>query len=251
MPDGCHVVFDFETYDEELIEFTEVSDMTDPLGDKVNFDEDFAEDIPTLLAGGEIGIRESHGTFGWLLTKYELIRDSSGNCVAYVGVDVSMIGVEDYNRRFIIWNGLLSLLFLAILADIGYHFYSQMRKSREYEESEHRMKQQHILFEQTADALSGAIDAKAPYTNGHSHRADDGKVFGENYRDYMLVRLDGECWEGNPSCIVTDSNSRSSDFGGVSVKATAEITDGNKVIYAAITGDQVAITNIRIKKQTN
>ena len=114
--------------------------------------------------------------------------------------------------------------------------------------------------------------------------ADDGKVFGENYRDYMLVRLDGECWEGNPSCIVTDSNSRSSDFvswddwknrgktgfdctftferkdniitvytenGGVSVKATAEITDGNKVIYAAITGNQVAITNIRIKKQTN
>ena len=24
--------------------------------------------------------------------------------------------------------------------------------------------------------------------------ADDGKVFGENYHDYMLVRLDGECW---------------------------------------------------------
>ncbi|MBR5165178.1 MAG: hypothetical protein IKW87_06440 [Ruminococcus sp.] len=42
--------------------------------------------------------------------------------------------------------------------------------------------------------------------------ADDGKVFGENYHDYMLVRLDGECWEGAPGCTVTSDNSRNSDF---------------------------------------
>lgn len=112
--------------------------------------------------------------------------------------------------------------------------------------------------------------------------ADDGKVSGENYRDYMLMRLDGECWEGAPGCDVSSEHSRTADFvswdewkarckagfdctftferkdnvitvrtenGGVSIRATAEITDGTKMIYAAITGDQVAITNIRIKKQ--
>ena len=82
-------------------------------------------------------------------------------------------------------------------------------------------------------------------------------------------------------CTVTSSNSRSGDFvswdewkarskagfdctftferkdniitvhtenGGVIVKANAKITDGNEAVYAAITGDQVALTNIRIKK---
>ena len=112
--------------------------------------------------------------------------------------------------------------------------------------------------------------------------ADDGRVFGVNYRDYMLMRLDGECWEENPGCTVTAEHSRNGDFvswdewkarskagfdctfsferkdniitvrtenGGVSIQATAEINDGNEMIYAAVTGDQVAITNIRIKKQ--
>ena len=38
--------------------------------------------------------------------------------------------------------------------------------------------------------------------------------------------------------------------GGVVIRATAEITDGNETLYAAITGDQVAITNIRLSKPT-
>lgn len=112
--------------------------------------------------------------------------------------------------------------------------------------------------------------------------ADDGKVYGKNNRDYMLLRLDGECWEGSPDCTVTSTAGRTDDFvnwdewksrsktgydctfsferhgniitvytenGGVTVTATAEITDRDQPIFAAITGDQVAITNIRIKKQ--
>ncbi len=169
-PDGCTVIFDMETQDKNLAEYTEVEDPAASLGETEEFDEDFADYIPTLLKGGEIDTIESNGSFGWLLTKYQPVFDSSGSCVAYVGVDVSMIGVSEYNKSFIMWNGLISLLFLAILADIGYHFYSQMRKAHDYEESERRIKQQHDLFEQTADALSGAIDAKDPYTNGHSHR---------------------------------------------------------------------------------
>lgn len=113
--------------------------------------------------------------------------------------------------------------------------------------------------------------------------SDNGKVSGENYHDYMLMRLDGECWEGDPGCIVTSEHSRNDDFagwdewksrskagfdctftfeikdnkitvytenGGVIVRATAEITDGCKKLYAALTGDQVAITDIRVIKKT-
>ena len=114
-----------------------------------------------------------------------------------------------------------------------------------------------------------------PYINIFG--SDDGKVTGENYHDYMLMRLDGECWEGDPGCDVELSIIRNDDFAGwdawkkfnkegfdckvsferhdnsitvrtenmgIILKNTATITDGNKDIYISLTGDQCAITNI-------
>ena len=170
-PDGCHVVFDLETMEDELDQYDELPEVeTDVIGDIVEFDESFAEDIPTLLEGGQIAIKESNDSFGWLLTKYEPILDSKGSCTAYVGVDISMIGVTDYNRDFLKWIASISALFLAVLAVIGYNYYSRSRKADEYDESERRREEQSVLFEQTAEALAGAIDAKDKYTNGHSRR---------------------------------------------------------------------------------
>ena len=170
-PDGCHVVFDLETMADELDQYDELPEVeTDVIGDIVEFDESFEEYIPTLLEGGQIDIMESNDSFGWLLTKYEPILDSNGKCAAYVGVDISMIGVADYNRSFLRWIASISLLFLAVLAVIGYNYYSRSRKADEYEESERRRVEQRVLFEQTAEALARAIDAKDKYTNGHSRR---------------------------------------------------------------------------------
>ncbi len=107
----------------------------------------------------------------------------------------------------------------------------------------------------------------------------DGKVNGENYTDFMFMRLDGECWECDDGCDTTLSVQKSSDFdgwetwkkfnkegfdctvtfgrkgntvtmttenGGISVKITAKITAGADDLYAALTGDQCAVTNIHI-----
>ncbi len=109
--------------------------------------------------------------------------------------------------------------------------------------------------------------------------SDDGKVFGENYKDYMLMRLDGECWEGDPACDVTLSIIKNDTFEGwdawkdfnmagfdctvtvsvnknritvrtenfgIILKHTALILDDPEQVYIALTGDQSAITNIRI-----
>ena len=169
--DGCHVVFDLETTEKELEKYDELPEAsTDSIGNIIEFDESYYDDIPTLLAGGQIGIKESNDSFGWLLTKYEPIIDSTGKCVAYVGVDISMLGVNDYNRTFLKYIAAISALFLIVLIAGGYHYYKHAQKADELEESERRRVQQNVMFEQTADALAGAIDAKDKYTNGHSRR---------------------------------------------------------------------------------
>ena len=116
-----------------------------------------------------------------------------------------------------------------------------------------------------------------PYVNVFG--SDDGLVYGENYRDYMLMRLDGECWEGHDACEVSLNVNKNDEFSGwdawkafnkkgydvtltferddnkvtiitenngILLKNTATINDGTQMLYAALTGDQCAITNIRI-----
>ena len=110
--------------------------------------------------------------------------------------------------------------------------------------------------------------------------SDDGVVNGETYRDLAFMRYDCEFWECDPDChaelnvtktvafenwdvwkkhnrdgydttvtfrvednkitIITDSV-------GISVSNTVVLTDIDKTVYAAITGDQVAIASIHVK----
>lgn len=111
------------------------------------------------------------------------------------------------------------------------------------------------------------------------YSSKDGKVNGENYKEYALIRLDGENWdsdgaadnklivnrqddfegwdewkeinkkgydseavftrEGNTITVITDNL-------GIFIKNTTTINDSAKKIYIAISGDQCALTNIRI-----
>lgn len=102
----------------------------------------------------------------------------------------------------------------------------------------------------------------------------------ENARDFMLKRFDGECWEHDASYTAVTDVKQTEAFGnrdawmkynqegydtevrfavgdnkitvitenaGVSLRNTAVLSDMSQPIYAAITGDQVAVTNIRVK----
>ncbi|MBR4574330.1 MAG: HD-GYP domain-containing protein [Lachnospiraceae bacterium] len=110
------------------------------------------------------------------------------------------------------------------------------------------------------------------------YTSKDGKIGSAGYKEYALVRLDGENWESE-----TDSENRlvvnklnsfdgwdvwkkthkegldiSAEFVrsrcvitmhtenlGISIRNTTTIADGNEKVYVALTGDQVAITNIK------
>lgn len=108
--------------------------------------------------------------------------------------------------------------------------------------------------------------------------SDDGKVGGKNYRDLAFMRFDGEFWENDTACKAEIRVTKNENFkgwdawkqynregydaavtfmvdgnrvtiitenAGISIRSTAVISGGSKPVYAAVSGDQVAVTNIR------
>ncbi len=107
MEDGCHVVFDLDT--DEL-------EGSSP-GDIIGFDEAFEPYLPALLAGDTIEPIISDESYGWLLTVYTPVYDSTGECRCYAAVDISMNLLSAYSYSFI--AKLISLLlgfFILVLA---------------------------------------------------------------------------------------------------------------------------------------
>ena len=84
--DGCHAVFDLDAEGEP---------GSEP-GDLIPFDASYEKYIPDLLAGKEVPSLVSRDTYGYLLTIYTPIRDASGQCVCYIGIDYSMDLLTDY-----------------------------------------------------------------------------------------------------------------------------------------------------------
>ena len=91
MPDGVHVVFDIDT---------PTVPGVDP-GEVIEVEEAFRDDFAALLNGEEIAPVVADTDLGWLLMVYEPLRDSAGNTVCYVGVDISMDQVKLNERSFI------------------------------------------------------------------------------------------------------------------------------------------------------
>ena len=107
--------------------------------------------------------------------------------------------------------------------------------------------------------------------------SDDGRVQGGNYREYGLIRLDGEYWEGNGvknTAVVKKHDAFAGweawktahkqgidvavEFAhkgnritvttenlGIFIENTTAILDGPEKVYVALSGDQCALTNIR------
>jgi HD-GYP domain-containing protein (c-di-GMP phosphodiesterase class II) len=86
------VVFDLDTPDVKA----------DPVGSVVPFDESYSEYLDDLIAGKEVGAVESKDKYGWLLTAYEPIRDSSGKTVAYACADSSLAMISSYTEDYLL-----------------------------------------------------------------------------------------------------------------------------------------------------
>ena len=113
------------------------------------------------------------------------------------------------------------------------------------------------------------------------YTSDDATVNGPGYREFALIRFDGENWETDDSlenkmivsknaaftgwdvwkvmnrigfdCTVTFKRKGNvltvyTENGGISIKNITTLDQSVKNVYITLTGDQCAITNIRIKK---
>ena len=107
--DGCRVVFDLNTNDVRASE----------PGDMQPFDKSFSEYIPKLKRGEEIDPIETNDTYGWLITVYQPIFDEEGNCVCYVGCDVSMKDITIYVSNFILRVIMVFSSFFALILAFG------------------------------------------------------------------------------------------------------------------------------------
>ena len=164
--DGCHVVFDFDSIDEETGEIVEGT----PFGDLIEFDESWEVLIPTLLAGGEVETHETNDTYGWLLTKYEPVFDSNNKCVCYVGADLSMQGVRDYVVSYVVVISLIASVFLAGCIVLGMRIYVGARRADQMENLIEQQKRDKKLTREIIEAFAKVVDLKDKYTQGHSFR---------------------------------------------------------------------------------
>lgn len=108
------------------------------------------------------------------------------------------------------------------------------------------------------------------------YTADDGQVNGKNFRELTVVRLDGEGWEDDDAAenhvfvnkldSFTDWKERNkagqdaelmyhiekgkititTTYCGLSLRSVTTVTEDIPRIFTALTGDQCALTNIRI-----
>lgn len=111
--------------------------------------------------------------------------------------------------------------------------------------------------------------------------SDDGKYHGDGYQEYLLIRMDGECWSESELVQCSSYINKSMEFGdwsswkennkrgvdgtisisqngnslvittensGLTCVSQATLPDTANGLYAVLTGDQCAITNIRITR---
>ena len=109
LEDGCHVVFDPDTEDMPGEEH----------GTVIPFDESFLPYLPELLAGQPIDPIVSNDSYGWLLTVYKPIYNAAGQCVCYLGVDISMTDLLNGELSFFAKVISLFLAFALLIIAIG------------------------------------------------------------------------------------------------------------------------------------
>ena len=168
--DGFHIVYDLTTSDAELDQYMETEPSELDIGSVFPFENGMKDLVLKLLAGERVDVFETNDTYGWLLTVYEPLYGSDGSCKGYIGADISMIGINDYTNAFTMWVIAISLIFLAGVALVGVMVSVYARQAYESNVINEQKERDQKLLQEVIESYAQVVDAKDPYTNGHSSR---------------------------------------------------------------------------------
>ena len=125
--DGCRVIYDLGKDGEPGDEIGSVIPLDDGLGDS----------LPALLRGEEVDPVITNDEYGRLLTAYQPVYDSEGECVCYVGADVDMAQLIADERSFLVKMSAAFLSFFIVFVVLGiwltqYHIIYPMKTITKY-----------------------------------------------------------------------------------------------------------------------
>ena len=130
----------------------------------------------------------------------------SGLAILSSILQVFMYGISLNNITIVL---VAALLYIFVLRDLNKEV--EHARVQEIEHYKEQQKKEHALFEQTAEALASAIDAKDPYTHGHSARVamystqiarEAGKSEEECEKVYFAALLHDVGKIGVPSAVI-------------------------------------------------
>ena len=102
---GCRVVFDISSE----------GFVSDRIGELVYYDENFADAVNKFIKGEEADTVVTKNKNGYLLTAFQPVYNSKGECVCYVGADVDMNLLVAMRRNFLMETASVFLSFFFLM----------------------------------------------------------------------------------------------------------------------------------------
>lgn len=168
--DGFHTLCALTTNDTDINHEARMQPSDIEFGEVFPFDPAFNEYVPTFLAGGRPEIIEVRDDDGWSLLAYEPIYTHLNECKGYIGVDISMNGVNNYINTFTIWVSVISIIFLCLIGLAGVIITAYARRADDLDVTAEQQEREQKLLQELIESYAQVVDAKDPYTNGHSSR---------------------------------------------------------------------------------
>ena len=103
--DGCRVIYDISAE----------GNSSDRVGELDPYDEGFSDSIAKLIKGEEVEPVVTKDEFGFLLTAFQPVYNSKGECVCYVGADVDMNLLVAMRRNFLMETASVFLSFFFLI----------------------------------------------------------------------------------------------------------------------------------------
>ena len=168
--EGFHTLCVLTTNDQEVRRQARVHPSDVEFGEVFPFDPTLGKTNSALLVGGDVDVVESKNDDGWTLIAYEPIYTHLNECKGYVGVDISLNGINGYINTFSVWVLIISIIFLCLIGFVGIIITSYARRADDLDVIAEQKEREQKLLQELIESYAQVVDAKDPYTNGHSSR---------------------------------------------------------------------------------